>query len=101
MPTVVPTTVVIDDDDQRDHQRNARADDAAREHVAAELVGAEEVDRLAVDRAEEMDVGRDEPEEPVAVALDEEAEIDADCRSPGPVSGWKVTGSSSPVSTIG
>ncbi len=32
-------------DDQRDGQRDPRADDAAREDVAAELVGAEEMDR--------------------------------------------------------
>ena len=45
--------------DQRDGQRDLRADDAAREDVAPELVGAQEVDRPAVERAEEVDVGRD------------------------------------------
>ena len=44
MPTSVPMMVVSVDHDQRDGQRDARADDAAREDVAAELVGAEEVD---------------------------------------------------------
>ena len=39
--------------------------DDARQHVAAELVGAEEMDRRAVDRAEEVAVGRDEAEQPV------------------------------------
>ena len=98
---LVPTTVVMVTTISAMVSEIARSDDAAREDVATELVGAEQVIGLAVRRAEEMAVGRDEPEEVVRIALHEEAERawGSSCR--GRSIGWKVTGSNSPVSTIG
>ncbi|MDT4869120.1 hypothetical protein FQZ97_1041330 [compost metagenome] len=62
------------DDDEGDHKRDARSDENARQQVAAELVCSEQMHWRAVDRAEEMALGRDQAEELVGRALDEEAE---------------------------
>src|SRR6185437_12928908 len=60
---------------QGDGERDARPDNAAREDVAAELVGTEQVEGMTLRGAEEMDVGRDEPQEAIGIAGNEEAEI--------------------------
>ena len=78
MPTVVPTTVTMKTTVSAIISEMREPIDDARQHVAAELVGAEEMDRRAVDRAEEVAVGRDQAEQPVAEALDEEAEQSSD-----------------------
>ena len=50
----MPSTKLKRDADQADGQRDARAVDDAREHVAAEPVGAEQEHLAALGRADEM-----------------------------------------------
>src|SRR5882724_5737311 len=62
------------DADEADGERDARAVEDAREHVAAEPVGAEQEERAAVGRAGKMEVALDETPEPIAVGVAEEAD---------------------------
>ena len=65
------------DADEADRHRNAGAVDRAAEDVAAEPVGADQVERLpAVERPEQVDVGVDEAEELVRLAVHEQADVD-------------------------
>ena len=63
------------DAEQADGQRDARAVDDARQHVAAEPVGAEQEELAVLGRADEMDVALEQAPEPVAVAPAEEADL--------------------------
>ena len=62
------------DADQADGERDARAVDDARQHVAAEPVGAEQEELAALGRADEVEVAFEQPPELVAVAAAEEAD---------------------------
>src|SRR3712207_7537670 len=53
---------------ETDREGDPRPVDHAREQVAPELVGAEEEQRAVLRRADEVQVGVDEPEPVVAVA---------------------------------
>ena len=75
MPTVVPTTVTMNTTVSAIISETREPKKMRDKDVATELVGAEEIDGRAVRRAEEVPVGRDEAEQPVAETLDEEAEI--------------------------
>ena len=55
---MMPISVAQRDADQADGERDARAVDEAREHVAPEPVGAEQEQRAVLGRADEMEVGR-------------------------------------------
>src|SRR5437868_12688930 len=48
-----------DDADQPDRQRDARAIDDARQEIAAEPVGAEQKERAALGRADQVQIARD------------------------------------------
>ena len=50
------------DADQADRQRDARAVDDARQHVAAEPVGAEQEQRAALGRADEVEAPSTRPQ---------------------------------------
>ena len=63
------------DADQADGQRDARAIDDARQHVAAEPVGAEQEQLAVLGRADEMQVALDQAPEFVGVAAAEEADL--------------------------
>src|SRR5258707_13280980 len=63
------------DADEADGERDARAVEDAREHVAAEPVGAEQEELAVLGRADEMDVALDQPPEEIAVAVAEEAQL--------------------------
>ncbi len=62
------------DADEADRQRNPRAVNHAREHVAAKPVGAEQEQRAAFGRAEQMPVGFEQPPEHVRVPATKEAD---------------------------
>ena len=63
------------DAEQADGQRDARAVDDARQHVAAEPVGAEQEQLAALGRADQMEVAFEQAPELVGVAAAEEAHL--------------------------
>src|SRR5439155_25480553 len=63
-----------DDPDQPYGQRDARAVDDAREHVAAEPVGAEEKELAALGREEQVEIAENEPPVEVLVAAAQKAD---------------------------
>src|SRR5208282_4480444 len=62
------------DADEPDGERDAGTIDDAREHVAPEAVGAEEEERAALGRTDEVEAPLDQAPEAVGVAQAEEAE---------------------------
>ncbi len=79
-PSSSPSENEIEDADQADRERHLRAEQQAREFVTAERVGAEQVEPAAL-HAEQMHVGRKQPEDPVVRAADEEAQRPLDGRN--------------------
>src|ERR1700754_2413088 len=63
------------DADEADGERNAGAGDDAREHVAAEPVGAEQEEGAVLRRADDMEIALDEAPEAISVAMAEEAQL--------------------------
>src|SRR5947208_4915575 len=63
-----------DDADQPDRQRDARAVDDARQEIAAEPVGAEQKERAALGRADQVQITREIAPEYVGIAVTEPAE---------------------------
>ena len=63
-----------DNADQPDRQRDARAIDNARQEIAAEPVGAEQKERAALGRADQVQIARDIAPELVGIAVAEPAD---------------------------
>ena len=72
--------------DQADGQRRAGGEHQAGEHVAPQLIGAEQEERIlrpAVGEAQQMAVGREQAEQIVRIAAPEQHEVARVATGPG------------------